>query len=198
MSKNESIKIPRICQYCHKEFEVTPSSLKQYPCKFCSLECRIAAKRVDPLEYFLSSQKPSETSDCILWTGSTTGGGYGSVRVLRDGKYHNMVAHRFSYEHHFGVTVPRELCVCHKCDTPACVNPDHLFLGTLQDNIQDRDAKGRTAKGERSHLSKLTAVQVDEIRRRFAQGGITRFALAREYGVVDTTICYIISRRTWK
>lgn len=72
-------------------------------------------------------------------------------------------AHRFSWEAHNG-QIPEEMCVLHKCDTPSCVNPDHLFLGTNDDNVADRVAKGRSAKGEQHGKAKLTDRQILEIR----------------------------------
>lgn len=74
---------------------------------------------------------------CWLWTGSPKGWGYGSIHT--GGK--NRAAHRASYEAHKG-EIPPGLCVLHKCDVPACVNPDHLFLGSRADNVADRISKG--------------------------------------------------------
>lgn len=82
------------------------------------------------------------TGDCWVWKGSKAGAGYGVLGI----DYKSVYAHRFSYELHFG-PIPDNLCVLHKCDNPPCVNPDHLFLGTQLDNMDDRNRKGRTHKG---------------------------------------------------
>lgn len=95
-------------------------------------------------QYIEENSIPEPNTGCWLWSLSCPGFGYG--RAKRNiGTSRN--AHKLSYEGFFD-EAPKGICVCHKCDTPACVNPDHLFLGTLQDNNKDRDAKGRQAKGD--------------------------------------------------
>ncbi len=84
---------------------------------------------------------PEPNSGCWLWLGSVTQSGYGNAWT--NGK--NMRAHRLSWMIHNG-DIPKEMCVLHRCDTPACINPGHLFLGTQLENIKDRDAKGRHGK----------------------------------------------------
>jgi Mor family transcriptional regulator len=91
--------------------------------------------------------------------------------------------------------------VCHKCDNPPCVNPDHLFLGTHAENMKDMGDKGRRigkAQGEESGRARLAAEQIVEIRRRYAEGGISYRDLAARYGVGKNTIQAIIQRRSWR
>jgi hypothetical protein len=101
------------------------------------------------------------------------------------------------------------LLVCHKCDNRACVNPDHLFLGTNADNIRDRDRKGRrpVVVGKDHPNSKLTAEAVRDIRARRAKPiKRSRWAvnpdsvssLAREYGVTNTAILQVLAGTTWR
>lgn len=80
---------------------------------------------------------------CWIWTGGTVDGGYGQFSIGRDGRRSVvMQAHRWSYRHYNG-EIPEGLLVLHRCDTPACVRPEHLFLGTQADNMADMRAKGR-------------------------------------------------------
>lgn len=115
-------------------------------------------------------------------------GGYGQVKVS---KPRRMVvrAHRYSWEIVFG-PIPDGLFVCHRCDNPACVRPDHLFLGTAADNAHDRDAKGRTSRhgrppvrhGEAHHGAKLRDSEARTIIERRARGESLK-AIARDYGI---------------
>lgn len=102
----------------------------------------------------------------------------------------------------YGDTVPSGLCVCHTCDFPKCVNPDHLFVATSADNTADRDAKQRTARGGRIGLAKLTATDVLAIRAKYRhirpgeRNGAN--ALAAEYGINPSTLLRIAKRETWR
>ena len=89
--------------------------------------------------------------------------------------------------------------VLHKCDTPACVNPDHLRLGTHQENMRDRDSKKRTAncKGDAAHRRILTSHAVESIRRD-VKDGVSRKYLASLYGVSISTIHAVVIRQNWK
>lgn len=77
-------------------------------------------------------------TDCLEWTGSLDKNGYGKLKVQGKQYY----THRIAYQLGYGLD-PKELFVCHKCDNPKCVNPQHLFLGTHQDNMDDMLRKGR-------------------------------------------------------
>jgi hypothetical protein len=95
----------------------------------------------------------------------------------------------------------RALVVCHKCDNPSCVNPNHLFLGTYKDNMQDCVDKGRHRRGDihgvKSHLAKLNHVSARQIFIKSLQGFSTS-SIARLYGVSRGTAAHIIKRRSWK
>jgi hypothetical protein len=115
--------------------------------------------------------------------------------INRGGKYGKVVtAHTLAWEVANGNPVPTGMSVCHRCDHPPCCNPRHLFLGTNQDNIDDKVAKDRQLKGEAVGTSKLNEHEVRAIR---SDTGSDREVAAR-YGVSHRTIQSIRSGATWK
>jgi hypothetical protein len=105
-------------------------------------------------------------------------------------------AHRVAWELSRG-TVDEPLKVCHRCDYRACVNPDHLFLGTQAENMIDAVAKGRTRHGARHRQARLTAATAEEIRSGYEAGGVLQRELAAEYGVGRSTIWAVVNGKTW-
>lgn len=93
-----------------------------------------------PYERMMQRTRRDDATGCLLYLGSKDGDGYGTVSTRR-GKAPAKV-HRVAYEHHKG-QIPEGMDICHTCDTPACVEPSHLFAGTRADNMQDCRAKGR-------------------------------------------------------
>lgn len=92
--------------------------------------------------------------------------------------------------------IPSGMCVCHRCDTPRCVKPSHLFLATSQENTADKVAKGRQATGERIN-SKVTPDQVREIRK-LHDLGLSIYDIAPKFGIGKSAVGYIVSRTYWK
>ncbi len=137
---------------------------------------------------------PEPMSGCWLWIGAAWSLGYGHMCRKIDGKSINKAAHRFSWEYHVG-PIPERMQVLHKCDVPSCVNPDHLFIGTQQDNVDDMTRKGRQVKlkGEESGMAKLTDARVLYIRK----SKKTRRELSAELGVSLSTITQVINFRVW-
>lgn len=132
--------------------------------------------------------------DCWLWEAGTNNVGYGRFAVTK----HMLVsAHRFSWELANG-PIPEGMCVLHRCDVRACVNPAHLFLGTRGDNNRDAVSKGRQARGERHGIARLTAEKARTIRTRYAAGEGSMHDLAVEYGVTDVSVFNVVHRRTWR
>ena len=119
---------------------------------------------------------------------------YGLVALGRatDG---NESAHVVAWFLHYGVWPT--LCVCHLCDNPRCVRWDHLFEGTYADNMADMVAKGRNRPmpGEKNPNHKVTAEQVQEIRQRYADGGVTQRELGEQFGILDPAVSRIITRQ---
>jgi hypothetical protein len=120
----------------------------------------------------------------------------------------NYTASRLSYEIEIG-PIPEGLCVLHECDTPACIEPSHLWVGTNLDNIRDKVEKGRqakgerittgrnTARGERQGRAKLTADNVRQIRALYAEGGISQETLGAMFGVSQVHISRVLRGDSW-
>lgn len=176
-----------ICTTCGTSFRREPS----HRGKYCSPTCYFAAPRSrDPrraVDRFWSRVEKTET--CWLWRAPRSKWPYGVFHA--DGR--SVGAHRYAYELEHG-SIPKGKFVCHHCDNPGCVRPDHLFLGTQRENLADMWAKGRGAVGDRSGVAKLTDEQVREIRTKRANG-VNNRTLAREYGVTIEHISGIVTRR---
>lgn len=141
-------------------------------------------------------RKVRKTESCWFWTDSLDANGYGRISVGgRKGRPE--LAHRISYEINVG-PIPGGMGVLHSCDTPSCVRPDHLSLGTQLDNMADCARKGRNTRGEKAATAKVTEEQVVEMRRRFADGERNFNAIGKEYGISGTAANDIINRRRWK
>jgi hypothetical protein len=180
----------------------------------------LAAHRI-PLEVRFWQRVRKDQDGCWRWTGHCRRtNGYGTIRISEQSK----LAHRVSWEMANG-PIPDGTFVCHRCDNPPCVNPAHLFLGTVADNAADMVAKGRQAKGddagprkhiasrprgdrhpyrlrpelvkrgERHGMARLTEVAVRDIRARYPQ--VSAASLAAEHGVRANAVWKIATRRAW-
>jgi hypothetical protein len=144
------------------------------------------------MKRFISKYVKEPETGCWIWTACLSGDGYGAFTFR--GKI--VGAHRVSYIINVG-EIPDGLCVLHKCDTPACVNPEHLFLGTKKDNAHDAMAKGRNVKGVTHGLTHLTEQNIREIRSLVSRGAITQKQIADMYNVDRTTVSCIKTRKSW-
>jgi len=151
-------------------------------------------KRNFTKEDFYALLEPN--GDCLEWSRGTHRQGYGLTNCP---KFKKMVTtHRMAYELEFG-EIPDEMHVLHKCDNPPCCNPDHLFLGTHQDNMLDMKEKGRRIAAIRtSKKTQLTEEQVLEMRRLYATGNYKMKQLAVVYKTSLANIGHIIKRDRWK
>lgn len=162
--------------------------------------------RQDLAKRFWSHVKIRGEDECWEWQASLDHAGYGQFNI--DHRPHH--AHRVAYMLTHG-EMPVGFQVCHDCDNPPCCNPNHLFKGTNQDNVDDKIAKGRQFKGEaRRQISKasalhgsahqnsiLTESQVLEIRRLHATGNWSQGQLAKRFKTKQSNIFRIVHRETW-
>ena len=150
---------------------------------------------MDREKRFWDKTRKNQDNDCIEWTGHKSPQGYGQFGY--NGKIQK--AHRVSWQIHRG-EIPAGIHVLHTCDNRGCVNLDHLWLGTDQDNTDDMFSKGRgiKAKGENHYKSKLTWEKVESIRIRYADGGVTMEELAKEFEVTSANIYHIVHYKIWR
>lgn len=134
--------------------------------------------------------KSKRDGECIVWTGHKRYG-YGQIS---DGTK-KLLAHRVAFELANG-PIAKGMVICHRCDRPECVNPEHLFIGTQADNIRDMVSKGRHLTGEKNPASDLTPEQVKQIRFEAANGR-TQISLSLEFGVSRHHISNIVRRVRW-
>ena len=180
------------CQHCGEMFFRKRSPAEFARRKYCGELCQSLGNMVQwDKESLFSRTIPEPNSGCWLWDGAVIGG-YGISRLFGE----PIRAHRLSWILFNRWPIPHKMDICHKCDVPLCVNPNHLFLGTRLENIRDMHRKGRanTPRGERSGSARLTAKEVLDIR---ADQALTQEQLANKYGVSPSTIHSIKSRKNW-
>jgi predicted XRE-type DNA-binding protein len=171
--------------------------------KFCSHKCSTDYYSGEKHVRYKSIKEKIETgikisdSGCWEWVGTRRGTSagvyYGGTNIGRK----SVLAHRASYELYKG-KIPDGLLVCHKCDNPRCVNPDHLFLGTHADNSKDMSEKHRGVNGEKSINAKLTSNKVMEIRFAAKRGNMMIKEIAYVFGVSYKTVSKIANNKSWR
>jgi hypothetical protein len=147
------------------------------------------------VEAFERMVVPEPNTGCWLWLGAAHPWGYGSLRL--NGR--TAIAHRVAWLLYRG-EIGAGLLVCHKCDVPGCVNPDHLFLGTPMDNTRDMHRKGRARKalGEAASRTELKQTEVLEMRRLYASGDYSAKDLSAKFGVSKATANAVVKGRSWR
>ena len=184
--------IPSLCMACGKPFLALASNVARGWGRYCSQSCGRKSPRVFTFDYWAYVAKTDDASSCWIWTGGRNTAGYGA---LRNRQHRGKLAHRLSWEMAYG-PIPDGLIVCHRCDNPACVRPDHLFLGTLVDNVVDMVNKGRQSRGAAKRNAKLSDDHVRQIKALLMQQ-VPRKTLAERFGVCRSTISHIATGRQW-
>jgi HNH endonuclease len=181
-----------LCVKCGNPFETYACYSKRGGNKYCSPACYHEGKKI-PIETCFW-EKVIKTGGCWGWHGARHVFGYGQLsrNELKRTIRYTILAHRMSWEIHFG-PIPDGLQVLHKCDNPPCTRPDHLFLGTYADNMEDMTQKGRRRNGV---TTKLTEKVVKEIRSLYGTASCVK--LASRFGVHSSTIWAIGTRKYWK
>ena len=137
-------------------------------------------------------------SDCINWSKSLGHNGYGLT--TRNNKTYR--AHRLAYCDYHGIDHSdiKGMVVRHTCDNRKCINPEHLVIGTHQDNMDDMKKRNRTAKGEAHGRAKLSEVDIKTIRDRYIRGSKVHglLAIAKDFGVAFQTVSKIVNRHRWQ
>lgn len=148
--------------------------------------------------FYDKTRPANDGTGCILWTAALQRNGYGKLGVA----YRTVMAHRWIYEQHHGVTLDRLELVLHSCDRRNCVNLAHLRVGNHADNAADMDARGRRnpggARGTRNRKAKLTDDIVRDCRARYAAGTATLTAMAAEYGTSINAMHQAVQGHTWR
>lgn len=133
-----------------------------------------------------------QVGECLIWTGRLDSDGYGYVQIDKQRDF----VHRAAWIEVNG-SIPEGMSICHSCDNRACINPLHLFLGTHQANMDDRNQKLRQAQGSKNGRAKLSESQVAEIRTRL-RSGCADGSVALSFGISRRVIRDIRTGKTWK
>lgn len=185
--KHRRTGVARICRQCGVSFLAMPSRMNigwgTYCCAAHGYQFRSAARTIPVSERFWD--KVNKTDSCWLWKGARDPRGYGRVRVNGRVRQAHVVAWELTNE-----IIPLGLYACHHCDAPPYVRPDHLFLGSQTDNMQDASRKGRLAchvRGESAQGAKLSNADVVTIKAAVHHPQLVK-ELARSHGVSMQTI----------
>ena len=145
--------------------------------------------KAKPFDYYVK-----KTDTCWLWKGRKSRDGYGKFRI----KGKEIRAHRFSYEQEYGV-IPKGLFVCHHCDTPNCVRPEHLFLGSAKDNNLDKIIKGRHRwrRIPGRTWSKINQEEAELIRELYSTKAFSQLKIAKNFNISQQLVSRIIVNQVW-
>jgi hypothetical protein len=142
-------------------------------------------------ERFMERIIHEPNTGCWLWSGRLNNDGYGSGFRM---KTFRTTAHRASFLI-FKHEIPEGICVCHKCDTPACVNPDHLFLGTRKENMQDSIKKRRFVFNMITSKGRLSKEEAKQLCSMYSTGNFTQAEVSKEFGISQTAAWRYINNK---
>lgn len=176
----------KICAHCGKPFHMNTSPANIARQRLCSRSCGHAVMREIPsfdarMKEKLAERSSHQVNGCILYTGQNNGT-YGQIEYRRK----TYLAHRVAYQLAKG-DIPKGHCVCHQCDTPLCINPDHLWLGSYKDNVADMYAKKRFAYNP---IKKLSDETMKDFRIAIAEG-LTHAVIAARFGVSKSYVSMV-------
>ena len=143
-------------------------------------------------EKLLAKSKINVDTGCIEWLGSKSAGGYGKLTVNNK----TISAHRTAFEDYYGTNIVGKV-IMHNCDNPSCINPIHLKIGTVKDNIEDKVLKGRQLRGEDCHQSRLTFSIIKDILLLHSHK-ISSDLIAKKYNIKLGHLSKIVNRKIWK
>jgi hypothetical protein len=184
-SKNQDIKICATCKQLFKRKPLT-SNKRWEKTIYCSRSCYYKSKHYfldnayKRVEYFLSKTRLNQNG-CMEWIGGLSGSGYAHAQIFNS--YQNITKH--IYEYYLKIPINR-MNICHKCDNKKCINPDHLFLGTQQDNIDDMCKKDRCKKG------RFTTLEIEQMCKMRIEGKTT-IVIGEMFGASHSYVSRLIN-----
>ncbi len=145
---------------------------------------------------FWEKVSTKDNNECWEWIGTTIKGGYGRLQYRKN----KILAHRLSYIIHYGNPPSDKPYICHKCNNPSCVNPNHLYTGTQKDNMKqmfNEHRANRKQNGENNNASKKTLREVNEIRKLWLDGKYSQHTIAKMFDVSNSLINKIVNNVVW-
>lgn len=187
----------RDCRECRTKYlKVKRHERERKICPVCKLEHNIGLC-VECSDKCKILNRHKKVNGCWEWNGKLNNSGYGCFQKVIDGKKVEVRAHRVSYEIWKG-EITEGMQVCHTCDNPSCCNPDHLWLGTAKENVQDCVKKGRRLNARKRAVAsgKITEEQVIEMRELY-RNGTSRKDLEKRYGMSQSQVSGILTYKFW-
>ena len=173
------------CVFCQSDFEASRSAQK-----YCGLTCRSHDRSKRAMDRFWTKMDRAAPGGCWVWSGMVSKDGYGKAWRMNKSER----AHRLAWMLANQTEISPDLVVMHSCDNRLCCNPEHLSLGTVQDNVRDRDKKNRQARGESGGNTRLSESDVISIR----ASNKTNARIAEQFGTSVANVHVIRSGQTWR